>query len=339
MRRLYADWILRDGAKKLKDPDQAPILKKFFGGTALADPKSWIQLDNKAATATDIMRSSPGLRLQYQHDLSRRLSELRRGYAEDAVKWGLQHGKNLGSLGETMATQVKLAKTPEEGAQIVAQFVKGLPGAMQTQYQGELAQGLSAIGRGNAQDVVKWALQHGKKLGSLGEEMTRQVNAARTPEEGAQVAAAFIKRLPEAMPLRALQEGRVPSGHTALKQWLGRLKWLAPWGIASTLTGHPNMYSVASLALGVPIALHEGMQRTLKYALRNPETAQMFWEAINNPSSHQIARKLGRLAADALMAQGSEEVEQHLTGSRLAGEDRGDEDAAAPAVAPAGPES
>jgi hypothetical protein len=131
LRTNYADWVLKNGVERapgvLKQEDQKAVLNQLYPGTPLADPKNWIHLDDKLVKAENIINTSPEMRDQYRQAMTSRLSDIRDESSREAVQWAQKEAKNLGPYGETMAKQARLAKTPQEGAQVVMDFMKRHP--------------------------------------------------------------------------------------------------------------------------------------------------------------------------------------------------------------------
>ncbi len=151
LRGTYADWLLKNGVDKapgiMKQEDQQQVLQKLYPGTPLADPANWVHLEDKLVSAENVMNTSPQLRQEFQKQMAARLTEIRTEAAGEAVKWAQKEAKNLGPYGEAMAKQARLARTPEEGAQVVMDFMKRHPenAAIESLMSGRVEEG--AIGK------------------------------------------------------------------------------------------------------------------------------------------------------------------------------------------------
>ena len=261
LRTNYADWVLKNGVERapgvLKQEDQKAVLNQLYPGTPLADPKNWIHLDDKLVKAENIINTSPEMRDQYRQAMTSRLSDIRDESSREAVQWAQKEAKNLGPYGETMAKQARLAKTPQEGAQVVMDFMKRHP-----------------------EDAPIDALASGLAEGK--------------PIEGK--AGIFVSRAKRG------------------------LAWYPEILAATFMMGHPSTFAAAGLGAAGVAGLHVGMQRALKYALKNPETAKTFWEAATNPNAYGTAKKIGSMTSDALMAEVAAGLQRKM-GTAMQGQD------------------
>lgn len=186
---------------------------------------------------------------------------------------------------------------------------------MRQQFQQAMAGRLSEIREDAAREAVKWAQQNAKNLGPYGEVMAREARRL-PPLNGAQVVTDFIHGFPSGpgtkgmpnlearAPIEALMTGAVEGKPGMFVQRAKRgLAWYPEILAATFMMGHPSTFAAAGLGAAGVAGVHVGMQRALKYALKNPDTAKVFWEAATNPNAYGTAKSFGRMTSDALMAE------------------------------------
>lgn len=131
LKETYADWLLRRGvdpaAKAIETPDQKRVLETMFPNTPLADPKNWIHLDNKLATARNIIDTSPALKQEYDKTMTARIQEIGDEADRSAITWAQREAPKLGPYAEGMLKKVRQAKSPREGAAIIVDFMQRHP--------------------------------------------------------------------------------------------------------------------------------------------------------------------------------------------------------------------
>jgi len=204
---------------------------------------------------------------------------------------------------------------------VTAQNVINTSPEMRTQYQQAMKQRLIEAQSNAAKESIKWAQKEAKNLGPYGEAMAKQARTAKSPLQGARVVMDFMKAHPENAPIEALVSGSIEAKPGALAQRVKRgLTWYPEILVATSLMGHPSTFAAAGMSMAMPVGLHVLMQRTLKNALRNPETAQKFWSAATNPNAYARGKLLGGMASDALMAEAASGIERKL-GTALQGQD------------------
>jgi hypothetical protein len=170
----------------------------------------------------------------------------------------------------------------------------------------------------SANQIVKAATKEAKGLGVYGEKLIGQMRAAKDSLEAANIATKGMTGLDTKSALQAIQSGQMKGG--------GSLDFIKRrWPIYAAITagavasgGHASSYITAMTGLGVADAGISALRsRYFKYLATNPEAAEGFWNAINNPGTPQGFSKLVNYAVKGAVADAAAGVTRSASGTTL----------------------
>lgn len=274
MGQLYAQWVGQNGARVI-DPSHSIFLSKLFPNTPLAQPDSWVYADKAENAIADLVNASPQVKAKWDAAVQAGVDKIKREYAQSLVKLAVRDAGHYGPLGNQLITRVRLAKTPEEAADLVADFYSKLT------------------------PEAAW------KARAPGEQTVAHAAAAAqmaAPHAARQAAQNFQPADPDAAAVQALMErGYKP---TALWQGLkNRAKFWGPLAAGGVMiSGHPSGYALAGLAMAAPVGVRELMVRSFQNSLRDEATATAFYNALKRPSEPANWKLLTSEAARAGLA-------------------------------------
>lgn len=254
--QLYAQWVGQNGSRVI-DPAQDIFLSKILPGTPFAHSSSWVYADKAENQIASVVDASPQVKAKWNAAVQAGEVKIKRDYAETLVKQAKQDAKNYGPLGEQLITQINLAHSPEDAANIVADFYQKLTpeAALKAQMPTEQTPAQAAGGA--------------------------QVMAPRSARQAAQN---FQGSDPDAAAIRALQD----RGYQPTPLWRAlknrAVFWIPLTAGTLAVSGHASAYAAGGLAMMAPLGMRELMVRSMQNSLRDEATATSFYRALQHPA-------------------------------------------------------
>lgn len=168
----------------------------------------------------------------------------------------------------------------------------------------------------NSQAIVKESLAQAKKLGTTGQRISAAIMAAKTPEEQAKVALqSFDELSPSEQAQQAgvstIQQFKSPEGgfRSSLKR---RAQIYATLALPMAAMGRTTMAGYAA-TLGTVAGIDTALRAGLRYSLRDPDNASMFYRALINPGAQGSLDTIARQVVQSSMPAEAAQVGQAVT--------------------------
>jgi hypothetical protein len=208
----------------------------------------------------------------------------------------------------------------------LADLFENAPAARQ-KYIAAVQDAASKAREASAKEVVKEARTQAKTLGPTGQRIIAAINAAKTPQEQADIATkAFIglnpdqavgalKRAQKDAFIKAVQNAK-PNQKGFYGYMIRRAMYTSLAAPPLLMMGHPYYAELAAIT-GVPVGVKEMMSAAYRYSLRSPEAATAFYNAIANPGTPSSLQTIARMAVDASISDATSQLGKSAAGISL----------------------
>lgn len=276
LKRGYADWVNRDGAKVVSPTRDRYALGRMFPNTPLADPGNWIHLDKTEAKIADVIASTPAVKQRYFADVTKEMERIRLNTVSNLRNDALAECGKLGPAGAQLRREIE-GKTPEEAVAIATKAFSGMtPQEVVQQYLKSLkspqAAGNEAAASMPAQEPMKSPEAAGR------EAISNMPKPPATATTGQPLAPATTPREAAINAIRSGKLGASPQGI----DWVSKR---APFYVLALAAGAGSPYMKGMGIAALTIAIRNSLRDRLMTSLESEVAATAFMDAINNPAT------------------------------------------------------
>ncbi|MGA9884046.1 MAG: hypothetical protein WBQ34_10035 [Candidatus Acidiferrales bacterium] len=184
--------------------------------------------------------------------------------------------------------------------------------AARQKYIAAVQSAASTAREASAKEVAKEARTQAKALGPAGQRIIAAMDAARTPQDQADIATkAFIGLSPDQAVgalkgaqkdafIKAVQNAK-PNQKGFYGYMIRRAMYTSLAAPPLLMMGHPYYAELAAVT-GIPVGIKEMMSAAYRYSLRSPEAATAFYNAIANPGAATSLQTIAKMGVDASVA-------------------------------------